>query len=153
MKQASSGLHCQPASRGNMQLPSQGQMSGIGSLYGAVCNICACFPFNLHYALLATSTAAPSSLLWRLVWRGPGRRGRSAWYLGVNQGCSQQQHICNNKVRLMWSHLGGAKLASGNIWWDIWNCRQLVVQSFFFLIALFSDHYPSFHSDCFVPFT
>lgn len=43
----------------------------------------------LHYAQLAASTAAPSSLLWRLVWMGPGRRGQSALRLGVNQGCSQ----------------------------------------------------------------
>ena len=43
----------------------------------------------LQYAQLATSTNAHSSLLWRLVWRGPGRRGQSSVWLGVNQGCSQ----------------------------------------------------------------
>lgn len=48
------------------------------------------FAIFLHYTpSLATSTPAPSFLLWRLVWRGPGRRGQPALWLGVNQECSQ----------------------------------------------------------------
>lgn len=43
----------------------------------------------LHYAQLAASTSAASSLLGHMVWRGPGRQSQSACWLGVNQGHSQ----------------------------------------------------------------
>lgn len=39
-----------------------------------------------NYSLLATSTAASSSLLWHLARRGPRRRGWPARCPGVNQG-------------------------------------------------------------------
>lgn len=48
----------------------------------------------------------------------------------------------------MWSHLGGAEFASGNIWRDIWNRRQSVTQWFFSLFVSFSDCWPSFSFCC-----